>query len=136
MKIEFNGQTKIGAFKNAFNEHYQYLKLAFFSKAHDAFELNASEFMIHDDNLCLKDISKLVDKNCNILVNEFVTVKDLESKAESEFGLYIQVLRKSRNAWLATTVTDTLTLKAQNEKGKESTIELNEDEILDYREQD
>lgn len=136
MKIEFNGQTTIEAFKNAFNRHYRYLNLAFFSKAHDAFELNASKFMIHDDKLTLKEISKLVDRNCNILIDEFVTVKDLEYKAANEFGLHIQVLRKSRNAWLATTVTDKLTLKAQNEKGKESIAELNEDEILDYREQD
>ncbi len=136
MKIEFNAQTTIETFKNAFNQHYHYLNLAFFSKAHDAFELNASKYMIHDEKLTLKEISKLVDKDCNISIDEFVTVKDLESKAASDFGLHIQVLRKSRNTWLATTVTDTLSLKAQNEKGKESILELNEDEILDYREQD
>jgi hypothetical protein len=61
----------------------------------------------------------------------------LERLFEQEFGLHVQVFRKSGNIWLMTTVSDSLTLEEQNFKGLES-LRHHADlgEISDYREQD
>ncbi len=56
---------------------------------------------------------------------------------EETFGLYVQVMRKSGDTWLVTSVTDSLTLEQQNAKGRagENVNFLPEDEY-DYREQE
>jgi hypothetical protein len=47
-----------------------------------------------------------------------MTVADLEFRLEKEYGLHIQVFRKSGNIWLETTATDNWTLDRQNQEGK------------------
>ena len=56
---------------------------------------------------------------------------------QEEFGLHVQVFRKSGNTWLETSTSDDLTLEDQNFKGKESQRHHFEQvDPLDYREQD
>jgi hypothetical protein len=52
-------------------------------------------------------------------VDESMTVLELENAFMDEFGLCVQVFRKSGNIWLETTMTDHWTLKQQSDHGRE-----------------
>jgi len=52
-------------------------------------------------------------------VLETMTVKQLEKTFIEQFGLLVQVSRKSGTVWLETTISDGWTLKQQNEHGRE-----------------
>ena len=52
-------------------------------------------------------------------VNESMTVKELEKTFLDKFGLKAQVSRKSGSIWLETTISDSWTLKQQNDHGCE-----------------
>ena len=62
---------------------------------------------------------------------------ELEERFEKDFGLHVQVFRKSGNIWLETSVSDDLTLAQQNEKGKnDDSIQQEFVDPMDYREQE
>ena len=65
----------------------------------------------------LKDIQSN-QKPGKIIVSRQTRVSELESQFEKEFGLYVQVFRKSGRVWLETTATDNWTLEQQDEEGK------------------
>ena len=48
-----------------------------------------------------------------------MSVTELETMFRENFGLYVQVFRRSGKLWLETTATDSWTLTVQNDQGKE-----------------
>ena len=68
--------------------------------------------------------SKVYDINKNLCDGEFevddnMTVAELENKFFDQFGLFVQVSRKSGNLWMEPTMTIGWTVKTQNEHGKD-----------------
>ncbi len=61
-----------------------------------------------------------------------MTVNMLESKLFEQFGLSVQVSRKSGNLWLETSLTNHWTLKEQNDHGRE--ISPNPPNMIYFRE--
>ena len=55
-------------------------------------------------------------------LGDYMTVGQLEKIFREQFGINVQVSRKSGPVWLETTVTDTWTLRQQNEHGRELSI--------------
>lgn len=55
-------------------------------------------------------------------ITPLMTVKELENKCEEQFGILVQVYRKSGNVWLETSMTDNWTIKQQNDQGSEITM--------------
>ncbi len=54
-----------------------------------------------------------------MIVSEDQTVLEVEQFFKLHFNLNAQVFRKSGNNWLETTLTDSWTLKKQNQEGME-----------------
>jgi hypothetical protein len=54
-----------------------------------------------------------------IEINDLMTVGQLEDIFKKQFGLLVQVSRRSGTLWLETTMTDNWTLKQQNDHGRE-----------------
>jgi hypothetical protein len=52
-------------------------------------------------------------------VLETMTVRQLEKTFIEQYGLFVQVSRRSGAVWLETTISDNWTLKQQNEHGRE-----------------
>jgi len=80
----------------------------------------------HDQQLRLakgRDIQK-----GDLLIEETMSVADLEKAFKDQFGLMAQVFRRSGNIWLETSITDKWSLKQQNELGKEITLDRNANE--------
>lgn len=55
----------------------------------------------------------------DLSVFDSMTVGQLEKSFLEKFGMLVQVSRKSGSVWLETTMTDSWTLKQQNDHGRE-----------------
>lgn len=114
MKIYNTKQLK--DLQTEFNQIFPYLKIEFFSKPHE--EGNGSnEDDILDNELTVGEVRDN-DVNGFIPVDGKVPVGVFEKLFQSNFGLYVQVYRKSHGKWLQTWVTDIWTLEEQNNRGK------------------
>ena len=109
------GQT-ISSVQRQFNKIFPYLKLEFFQQPPVAGIGNSKNKMIVFDMYLLK--LQKVNYEGTIDFNGSTTVSELENEFARQFGLFVQVFRKSGKVWLETTATDNWTLEQQNEEGK------------------
>ena len=118
MRIQITADRKIQEIKEMFHRAFPYLKLVFFSKPHQEFKGSPAKFMIMDRDQTVQDL--VPDLKEGVVTFDVDTPTfEIESMFE-DFGLHVQVFRKSGTLWLETSVTDRLTLQEQNTKGKAS----------------
>jgi len=136
MKIDLSVEKTIAEIQREFGTKYPYLSLQFFTKKHEAYKGSPAKFLIQDTQQKLIEIEKHPHAGSLYIEDEMPTWQ-LERLFEEAFGLHVQVFRKSGNTWLETSVSDDLTLDAQNVKGMQS-MRHHFDHVdpLDYREQD
>jgi hypothetical protein len=113
--LEINGTQTTDGIKGQFNKIFPFLKIEFFREPHIGGQVNLKNKIITSD-LKLREIQK-IKKSGRIKVNEQMLVGDLEQEFKNEFGLYVEVFRKSGSIWLETSATDNWTLQRQNEEG-------------------
>lgn len=116
MKIKINDNRKIFSIQEEFNSVFPYLKLEFFSMPKH-FNCDFSKKMLKHNTSSLADCRK-VYRNGEIMIQPLMTVQSLEQTFLDEYGLGVQVFRKSGSVWLETTVTDSWTLAEQNSQGE------------------
>lgn len=114
--VDINKMQTISGAQQQFNTAFPFLKIEFFREAPVSGRGNAKNKMIVTD-MRLENIQSK-PKTGKIILHEATTVIQLEECFEKEFGLYIQVFRKSGRIWLETTATDNWTLSQQNEEGR------------------
>ena len=111
------GRT-VGELQHDFNQAYPYLKVDIIK------EINGSGGPVIKQrltrNVSLSAAGKL--KEGSLELNDSMTVGQLERTFREHFGINVQVSRKSGPVWLETTVTDTWTLRQQNEHGRELSV--------------
>lgn len=136
MKIHVSPEKTISQIQEEFTEVFPFLKLVFFSKPHKAYKSSHAKFLISETGRTLGSMEKQ-PKNGDLYIELEMPTWQLERLFEEEFGLHVQVFRKSGNTWLETSVTDDLTLEDQNAKGKASErLHFEVVDPIDYREQD
>lgn len=135
MEFHIEPSMPISKLKEQFNYAFPYLKIEFFTKAHGQYNASSSESMVHSQDTSVAELSSTAPHEI-LKLDPHMKVKQFESLMEKDFGLHLQVFRKSGHAWLATSVTDSLSLQEQNHKGMESLAKPAEQEPMDYREQD
>ena len=136
MKIHVSADKTIAQIQEEFSKVYPYLKLVFFSKPHKAYKGSHAKFLITDHDRLLGSMEKK-PRSGDLYIEVEMPTWQVERLFEEEFGLHVQVFRKSGNTWLETSVSDDLTLEEQNAKGQAS--ERHNFEFvdpLDYREQE
>lgn len=105
-----------------FSSQFPFLKLEFYKRENSDPALPVKKHLQH--SLMLKQAGL---KNSGTLeIQNETTVMVLEKMFYSNFGLDVQVLRKSGMLWLETTVTDKWTLQKQNEHGREISLTPND----------
>jgi hypothetical protein len=117
MKIHISDTATIREIQRAFSERFPFLKLEFFSRPHQKGKGSEKQYMKTDDAL-LKDFRR-VHSEGDLIINPEMSVTELETMFRENFGLYVQVFRRSGKLWLETTATDSWTLTVQNDQGKE-----------------
>jgi hypothetical protein len=136
MKIQVFADKTIAQIQEDFSQVFPCLKLVFFSKPHKAYKDSAAKHLIADRTQTLGSLEKK-PRSGELYIEPEMPTWQVERLFEEEFGLHVQVFRKSGNTWLETSVTDDLTLEEQNIKGKAS--ERHHFEFVDplnYRERD
>lgn len=136
MRIDLINSKTLGELQKEFNDRYPYLRIMFFSKPHQHGKGTERKYM-QNVNITLEQC-RIKNDGDVLEFDEHITVGELEEKFEKQFGLYIQVFRRSGNLWLETTATDNWSLHHQNEQGKElsSSDWRNIDDVSDYHEQE
>ena len=118
MTLEILKARTVGELQHDFSQAYPFLKIDIFK------ELNGRSGPIIKQrltrNTSLSAAGKL--KEGALELNDTMTVGQLEKMFREHFGINARVSRKSGPVWLETTVTDTWTLKQQNEHGRELSI--------------
>lgn len=135
MQLNISSDVTMGELQAAFAEAFPGLKLAFFTKPHRAYKGSAAKYLVQKKDMPLRDLSPNM-KSGYLLVEPDMVVWQLERLFEEEYGLHVQVFRKSGRIWLETSVTDDLTLEQQMAKAAASeNIQQRFVEPMDYREQ-
>ena len=118
MQLSINGERMISEVQQDFNSAYPFLKLEFFVNGmQKERRYSANQKIAH--NRRLRDCWVKKKEIGTVEVEETMTVLELENAFMEEFGLSVQVFRKSGNIWLETTMTDHWTLKRQSDHGRE-----------------
>lgn len=117
MTLDISDELLLSDLQKAFNTYFPFLKIEFFKKPHKIGE-GLAKSLIFDNKKIVKDCrtAHVIGK---LEFEETMEVAVFESKLQEEFGLSVQVFRKSGNVWLETSATDTWTLRQQNDEGAE-----------------
>lgn len=136
MTLHLFPEKTLGATQAEFSTAFPGLKLAFFSKAHPAYEGSEAKLLVQNAPMPLSELAPGM-KTGQLLLDPTMPTWQVERLFEEEFGLHVQVFRRSGNLWLETSVTDDLSLEAQQAKARASEhIQQTFVDPMDYREQD
>ncbi len=128
MEIHINKTKTINSIQEEFQKHFPYLKIEFYTHAHSQGEGSSKKSTLNS-NLTIGAVLKH-ELSEIIKIDELMKVAELEGVFAKNFGLSIQVFRKSGNLWLQTTTTDNWTLAEQNQIAAEQ-YEKNEEAMPD-----
>ncbi len=106
----------IESVQKKFNSAFPFLKIEFFKDSHIIGSGSKKKRMYESASIKLINLNKNF-KRGRISIEANQTVANLESDFQKQFGLSIQVFRKSGKVWLETSVTDSWTLDEQNKEG-------------------
>ena len=124
------GRT-VGELQHDFNHAYPFLRVDIFKEINGRSGPIIKQRLARNTNLSVA--GKL--KEGALELNDSMTVGQLEKIFREHFGINVQVSRKSGPVWLETTVTDTWTLRQQNEHGRELSIPIKKaapDDLADW----
>ena len=115
MELHINDKITIRELQQQFNTEFPYLKLEFFDIPPTFDGLPKSH--MYPNYKALGSCRKLHIEG-SIQVSPGDTVQKLEETLWNKFGLSTEVFRKSGNLWIETTLSDSWTLKRQNDEGQ------------------
>lgn len=131
MKLMVSDERTISAIQADFNRFFPYLKVEFFRAPHKIGEGSARN-LLYDNSRTIKECRVKRNEGEIVLENE-MTVTELEALFLNQFGLSAQIFRKSGNVWLETSATDSWTLRQQNDEGAELSVQIRKDkDEIDY----
>ena len=130
MRLHIAPNRQISEIQKDFNKSFPFLKLEFFNNTH----YSSAGFSVNEMISRSKKIgdTKLERADGYIEINEGLKVIELERIFKDQFGLAVQVFRKSGKIWLETTVTGNWTLSQQNNHGRELSTDSTVANFEDY----
>jgi hypothetical protein len=131
LDITVTNNRKLEDLQADFSACFTFLKIEFFKSPHKIGE-GSAKTLIYERNRMVRDCRA---KNTEGLlkVSENMLVSELEEKFLKDFGLAVQVFRKSGNVWLETSATHAWTLRQQNDEGAELSKQMKDNDKFDYR---
>jgi hypothetical protein len=115
----------VAAVQAEFAAYFPFLKIDFFTQPHEEGGTVWSKYQVFDTQKALAQVSDLFEPKQYAFTPE-TTVGKFEQDLQSQFGIYVQVFRRSMRSWIATSATDAWTLDKQNKMGEESAHTLTE----------
>lgn len=130
LRINVADTRKLEDLQADFNACFTFLKIEFFKSPHKIGEGSAKS-LIYDKKRLVRDC-RVRHVDGIIQIDENMTVNSLEEQFLKDFGLSVQVFRKSGNVWLETSATDSWSLRQQNDEGAELSKEMKADKSGNY----
>jgi hypothetical protein len=112
MILQITKNKTLNETQDEFNKAYPFLRIEFYRNTEPGF---ARKHLINS----MPMIAAGLKKNGELEITDLMTGGELENSFFEEFGLNIQLSRRSGTLWLETTMTDHWTLKQQNDHGRE-----------------
>jgi len=135
MRIEIRNDRTLSEIIREFHGEYKFLKLEFFSKGHRKGTTSNPSQMYANHDVTIGEIRDSGKEDAMEILPSH-TVWEVENAFEKEFGLHVQVYRKSGRLWMETSATDGWTLEKQNAEGEEMSRPIEPDKRPDFREQE
>lgn len=110
MKIIIENSKKLARLKEEFSQFFPFLTLEFLESDH-------SSKVLYLDGITIGKFRKKSETETLTIFPE-MSVSDLEKILHDNFGLPVQVLRKSGAVWLKTTHSNSWSLEHQNKQGE------------------
>jgi hypothetical protein len=129
MTIRITDKRRISAIQEEFSKMFPYLKIEFFSRLHKMDGASPKRMMKNPSKTIGE--CRTIHNDGEIIITPNMSVAELEKRFGNIYGLSIQVFRKSGDAWLETTVTDSWTLEKQNQQGEALSNYLKSKEFSD-----
>ena len=122
--MRITADKKLIDIQAAFQEKFPFLKIEFYAHGHQPGEGSpVKEILNHE--LTIAEV-RSVRKDGDLHIDEQMEVRALEKKFFEDYGLNVQVFRRSGNLWMQTSATDSWTLEKQNRKGGHSEAIVND----------
>ncbi len=118
MLIEVRKNKTIADLQLNFSRFYPFLRLDFFNNTTGKIGTFLNQKL--NEKLLLDRAGNKKEGEINLL--DSMTIEELERIFQNQFGMLVQVSRKSGSVWLQTTMTDNWTLKQQNDHGRELSV--------------
>lgn len=119
MQLFIKGDRLVREVQQEFTGVYPFLKIEFVKNADKPKDHVKQTLILHNQKLSDAWVYKKTEGN--LVIDDLMSVTDLENAFMDQFGLRTQVFRRSGNIWLETSVTDSWTLRQQNDYGREIT---------------
>lgn len=123
MKISAN--KKLMDIQREFSNKFPSLKIEFYPGHHEEGEGSPAKETLHPE-LTIGSV-RTVHKEGDLQISGDMEVQQLEQKFYEDYGLNVQVFRKSGLLWMQTSATDHWSLDKQNRKGGHSEAIVNEE---------
>ncbi|MFN8278468.1 MAG: hypothetical protein U0T84_13370 [Chitinophagales bacterium] len=117
MEIAIHDNRKLRDIQSEFRTYFPYLKIEFFDVPYEPGKAQRRDHLLMPERkvgACRK-----IHRDGAIEIIPGKTVMQLENEFWSQFGLSVQVFRHSGNVWIETSLTDSWSLKRQNDEGRE-----------------
>lgn len=126
MELLIKQTDTVGDLKKQFSALFPNLKISFFKQKHRQKQASSPAKRLHAETLL-----QVINPKLSSGIFQFSSqcpVADFEQRLQREFGLPVQIFRRSGNAWLETIQTDERSLWEQNAMGAQqlSTFHFNE----------
>jgi len=115
MILRLSRENTVEEVQNRFNQAYPYLKIDFFKLSEGRL---SSEVRHKIPKTALLQAAGL-RRDGELRIDDSMTVAEMEKAFKKLFNANVQVSRKSGSIWLETTMTDSWTLRQQDDRGKE-----------------
>lgn len=116
MDIYISEEAVVADIQKRFQEFYPNLKLAFYRKPHTKGECSPKEEMVPPDTPI--DKIRMIHNFGWLDISYYRLAAAVEHDFSYQFGLSVQIIRRSGDLWLETTTTDSWTLEELNAAGR------------------
>ncbi len=132
MEIYFTPETTIEEVQNQFILAFPHLKLGFFNDLNKDQILTADE-LVKNEKVSFSELA-VKPSSGKLVFDSKSTILEFEKSVFEQFGIQMQVFRKSGKTWLVTTNTDSKTFAEQEAMALEMNQPIERAAPADYQE--
>lgn len=117
MTLHISREHSVNDVQALFSTQFPFLRITFFKKRMNEGKI-VGQPAVFSPETRMKEMNRDFPDG-EFEIDEEMTIPELETKFYKQFGLFVQIDRKSGNIWMEPNMTSSWTLKKQNEHGRD-----------------